>query len=76
MVTSVAFSLNSLYLATGSDDKNIIIWSLKNGAIIKRLVGHTDSVTSVVFSPNSFYLATGSSGKTAIIWELSSGSLI
>jgi len=76
MVTSVAFSLNSLYLATGSDDNDIIIWNLKNGAILKKLVGHTDSVTSIAFSPNSFYLATGSSGKIAIIWEFSSGSLI
>ena len=40
-------------MATGSEDKTIIIWDVKSGNIIKRIEGSNDSITSVVFSHDS-----------------------
>ena len=68
-VTSVSFSPNGKYLATGSVDRTARLWDLKGNQLIK-FSGHQDWVTSVSFSPNGEYLATGSYDRTARLWDL------
>ena len=74
-VTSVAFSHDSQYLATGSFDKMINIWNLKTGDIFKSLDGHSKAVNSVAFSSNSEYLVSGSEDKSLIIWNFNTGKI-
>ena len=49
-ISSVAFSPNSQFLATGSWDNITLIWNLKVGIILMKLEGHSDYVSSVAFS--------------------------
>ena len=71
-VTSVVFSPNKKYLASGSYDQTIVIRILPSGKLIKTLTGHSGYVTSVVFSPNGEFLASGSMDNTISLWKVPS----
>jgi WD40 repeat protein len=53
-VGAVAFSPDGSALASGSDDKTLILWDVANKRAKVRLQGHTDSVSSLAFSPDGF----------------------
>lgn len=73
-VTTVAISPDNAFVAAGSLDKSVRVWSTENGYLVKRLEGeegHTDSVYSVAFAPNGRELVSGSLDKTIKMWEVS-----
>ncbi len=51
-VCSVAFSLDGKYLAFGSQDKTVKLWSIESQKELTTLRGHSESITSVAFSPD------------------------
>jgi WD40 repeat protein len=59
-VLSVAFSPDGKYLASGSYDGKIKLWSIESQKEITTLQGHDNIVLSVAFSPDGKYLASGS----------------
>lgn len=74
-VNSVAFNSDGNILASGSDDKTIILWDVAEGRPIGQpLTGHKDRVTSVVFNPGDKgkTLASGSYDGTIILWNVES----
>ena len=64
----VASSTNSKLAATGSQDKNVVIWNIETHKSKKVLEGHTDTVFSVVFYDNNQKLLSGSADYTIKIW--------
>ncbi|MGH3831205.1 MAG: TIR domain-containing protein [Pseudonocardiaceae bacterium] len=72
-VSSMAFAPNGHTLATGSDDKTVILWELTDPTrphqLGQPLPGHA-TVNSVAFSPDGHTLATGNADGTMILWEL------
>ena len=63
-------------LASGGDDKSIIIWNLADGTQLARLEGHTSEVTCLAALDSIFIggrLASGSQDKFIIIWNLADG---
>jgi len=73
-VESVAFSPDGKTIASGSWDKTIRLWNVKNGQPIgEPLTGHTNWVTSVAFSPDGRTLASGSLQEIRL-WDIDPNS--
>jgi WD40 repeat protein len=75
-VNSVAFSHDSMRLASASDDSTVRIWDASSGACLQTLEGHSSQVNSVAFSHDSMQLASASSDSTVRIWDASSGACL
>jgi serine/threonine-protein kinase len=75
-VKVVAWSPDSLYLATGSFDTTVRIWDAQSGQVVRALYGHTDSVQGVSWSPDGRRLASTSDDGTVRIWDAQNGRLI
>jgi WD40 repeat protein len=75
-VSSVAFSHDSMRLASASWDTTVKIWDASSGACLQMLEGHSRSVSSVAFLHNSMRLASASKDRTVKIWDASSGACL
>ena len=58
------------YLASGSRDKTIRIWEVKNARCVITLIGHDNWVTDVCFHPGGRYLISVSDDKSLRVWDL------
>ncbi|KIJ50118.1 hypothetical protein M422DRAFT_160180 [Sphaerobolus stellatus SS14] len=73
-VSSVSFSPNGRYIASGSDDHTVRLWSVETAMPVGQLYeGHTHSVNSVSFSPDGGYIASGSGDHTVCLWSVETG---
>ncbi|MEG5066413.1 caspase family protein [Microcoleus sp. B3-A4] len=68
-VISVAISHDGKYIATGSQDQTVRLWSIE-GKLLNTFKGHQGWVNSVNFSPDGKYIATGSQDKTVRLWSI------
>jgi len=62
-------------LASGSDDRTIVLWELASGKSKRTFKGHDQTVTSLAFSPDGRLLASGSGNAAVVLWEAGSGKL-
>lgn len=51
-VTTIAFSADSVLVASSSFDKTIKLWRVSDGRLVRTLTGHTDVVWSVASHPD------------------------
>ena len=75
-INTVAFSVDSNILASGSADKTIRLWNAATSEQRAILTGHTAPVKSVAFSPDGVTLASGSEDSTVRLWDLTSPVLL
>lgn len=75
-VNSVAISPDGKTIASGSIDKQIKIWDLTTGKLIRTLSGHDREIWSVSISPDGKLLASSSGDKTIKVWNLQTGELL
>lgn len=68
-IDGLAFSPDSKFLASGSDDRTSRIWSIDTRETVSILEYHTLYVNTVSFSSDGALLATGSSDDSIGIWK-------
>ena len=75
-VSSITMNPDSQFLASGSYDKTIKIWSLKTKELLHTLSGHSERVTCVAIHPNGKIIASSSYNRTIKLWSLLTGDLL
>ena len=70
VVTSLAFSPDGNWLASGSWDKSIKIWDVATGREVQSLAGHNHPIYSVAFDSRGRWLASGSEDGTIKLWRM------
>ena len=73
-VNCLELSPNGKLLASGSDDKTIIIWDLATGKILKTLKGNSWKITSVAWSSDGNYLTSTCNDGLTKVWDLNTGT--
>jgi WD40 repeat protein len=69
-------SFDDKYVASGSYDTTVQIWSLINHTHIHTLHGHSQAVFTVAFSPNSEIVASASFDQSVQLSDVRSGSIL
>ena len=75
-VTSVSWSPDSKYIASGSGDNRVKVWDASSGTCIRTLEGHTGWVYTVSWSSDSNYIASSSYDKIIKVWDATTGTCI
>jgi platelet-activating factor acetylhydrolase IB subunit alpha len=61
------------YLVSGSRDKTIKIWEVRNSRCVLTLEGHDNWVNDVAFHPTGRFLLSVSDDYSLRIWDLNNG---
>jgi WD40 repeat protein len=79
-VRAVRYSPDGNWLASGGQDRLVLLWSTSGGRLARRFAGHRDWVNALAFTPDSRVLISGSGrseGKAVdrriLLWDVAAG---
>src|ERR1700687_2839967 len=72
-ISSLAFSPNGKWLASGGLDRSIILWNLSPGEQTRQWTRHNSNVAQLVFSPDSKRLVSADDGGIVRGWKFEFG---
>lgn len=75
-VNALQFSKDNTKLAVAAENKNGLIYDIKEDDLLLKLKGHDDDVTSISFSPDQNMLITASKDNRVMIWDAVTGKNI
>lgn len=74
-VNAVIYSPDGDFIISGSSDKTIIVWDVKNQREIRRLTAHNAAITQLDISPDGKHIISGGNDGEIIIWNFDTGSI-
>ncbi|CAA9956971.1 wd repeat domain 5b [Pyrenophora teres f. maculata] len=63
------------FIASGSEDNQVVIWDVSSKNILQRLEGHTEAVLSVDTHPNERLIASAGLDRTVRLWRPKEGKV-
>lgn len=72
-IRALALSSDGRWMASGGDDKTVIVWNATTGEEQWRLTGYSDPIIALAFSPDGRRLASASTGGRVKIWDVQTG---
>ena len=72
-VNAVRFTPDGLYVVSAGADHQVCIHALRDGRLIRRLIGHSEAVYDVAVTPNGRYIVSGSADGTVRVWHSATG---
>jgi WD40 repeat protein len=85
VVLALAFSADGKRLASGGEDRRILIWDVAGARVVKSLEGHGGPITSLAFSPDGKKLVSAGSPphvgrvtpeRVAWLWSVETGKVL
>lgn len=73
-VYCAAMSPDSQWLATGSYDRNVLLWDWRQQKIVRKFTGHNGAIYDLDIDPEGKVLATASADQTVKLWGLADGT--
>jgi WD40 repeat protein len=74
--TSLAYSPNGEFIATGMEDGSIQIWDLRSMNLYREYKGHSESITRIEFSYDGLTMLTQSFDDVSRVWHVKIEDLI
>lgn len=75
-ITSVAWSPDGKYIASGGGDKHVYVWEAATGHLVTTYKGHNSAISSIAWSPDGKYIASGSLDGTTQVWNPLTGKTL
>ncbi len=72
----VAISPDGNFAISGSDDRTLRKWDLKNGRCLSVMEGHSGGINSVAISQDGRFALSGAGDKTIRKWDIETGSCL
>jgi len=69
-IAAVAVSHSGALLATGGNDKNIVLWDATRGKLLQKMIGHDGGITDLSFSTDDRWLVSTASDHSIRLWEV------
>ncbi|KAI0743145.1 hypothetical protein C8Q80DRAFT_1273690 [Daedaleopsis nitida] len=73
-ITALAVSPDSKWVASGSDDKHIVLWDASTQTLVRKQESHGEVVWDLAFSPDSERLASAGGEGRIMVWDVERGT--
>jgi katanin p80 WD40 repeat-containing subunit B1 len=75
-VTVVEFSMDNIFVASGSQDSEVRIWDVRKLQCLHTFKHHVGKVNCITFSPDSRWLFTGADDGICAAVDIAEGKVI
>lgn len=76
VIRSVAYDPNGVYVASGDDNGQVLMWNLKNLELLHEPIEFGDAINGIDFSPDGTLLGIAINDGTAKVMDVTSGETI